>query len=350
MIFPFSYYLLTAPYTLAWLCITGFHKKKQVVFYCAGYLDYVIFENIREYLPNIKIVAKNRKVKAELKQYGIKSVLWPVFPDVVIMARHAFHKFPSNKIIKIGLRHGAYHFKQFIRAEKYNAFDLFLFTSEHELKEAEEFGITCGQSGGFPKLDSFWLEGVEEKLENLKKRLNFDTKKPNILFSATWENSGLSAIDKWFDKLNDLTDEFNVMVTIHPFCSDTYAEKIKNTPGVHFIEDAKNYLYLKLADLMVGDTSSIIAEFCTLDKPIITFEVKGVKRLTPEIITLIKEVSYPINDFTELKSTIKYALANPYEKSFQRQKYNKIMFEDLNVKHGKIAADKINTVLERVIN
>ena len=141
MLFPFSYYLLTAPYTLVWLMLTSLRKKKQVVFYCDGYLDYVIFENVREFLPEMKIVAKNKKIKKELEVHGIKSILWPVFPDVVIMTRHAFHKFPSNKIIKLGINHGAYHFKQFIKAEKYNVFDLFLFTSEHEVKEAEEFGI-----------------------------------------------------------------------------------------------------------------------------------------------------------------------------------------------------------------
>ncbi len=350
MTFPFSYYLLTAPYTLVWQLVTLFRKKKQVVFYSDCYLDYVIFENVREYLPQMRIVAKNKKVKAELAQHGVDADLWPAFPNVVIMARHAFHKFPSHKIIKLGLNHGAYHFKNFIRAEKYNVFDLFLFTSEYEVKEAEAFGITCGQSGGFPKIDSFWLDGVDKKVEKLKKELKFNNRKPNILFSATWENSGMSAIDKWFDKLGELTDDFNVMVTLHPFCNKTYSDTIRNTPGVHFIEDTKNYLYLKLADLMVGDTSSIIAEFCTLDKPMVTFKVKESRRLMPDIVKLIEEVSYPIDEYNELKTSIKYALSNPYEKSYQRQKYNKIMFEDLNVKHGKIAAAKIQKILDQVLN
>lgn len=350
MIFQLSYYLYTIPYTIVWQLLSTFRKKKQVVFYCDCYLDYVIFENIRNYLPKMKIVARNRKVKAELTKYGVNSILWPVFPDIVIMARHTFYRFPSNKITKIGLKHGAYHFKNFIKAEKYNAFDLYLFTSEHEVKEAEEFGITSGQSGGYPKLDSFWLEGVDKKVEKLKKKLDFNNRKPNILFSATWENSGMSAIDKWYDKLDELTDNFNVMVTLHPSCGKKYVEVIKNTQGVHFIEDSKNYLYLKIADLMVSDTSSIIAEFCSLDKPMVTFTVKEAKRLSPEILKLIQAVSYPIDEFSQLKKTIKYVLKNPFEKSYQRQQYNKIMFEDLNVKHGKIAAAKIQSVLDKVMN
>ncbi len=348
MLFPLSYYLLTIPYSAVWQIKRAIRKEKQTIFYCDCALDYVIFENVRSYLPKIDIVAKNKKVQDELKKYGVESILWPVFPDAVIMARHAFHKFPSGRILKLGLNHGAYHFKDFISSKKYNVFDLFLFTSEYEVKEAEERGITCGQSGGYPKLDSFWFNDTEEKVKNLKQNLRFNNGKPNILFSATWENSGMSALGHWYNKLSDLTNDFNVMVTLHPFTGKKYKEIIKETPGIHFIEDAKNYLYLKLADLMVCDTSSIIAEFCSLDKPMVSFSVRESKRLTPNIVRLIKEVTYQIDNYSELRKTIEYALANPFEKSYQRQKYNKIMFDDFDKRHGEKAASKIKVFLDEL--
>ena len=348
MLFPFSYYLLTIPYSAVWHIKSALRKERLTVFYCDCYLDYVIFENVRVHLPEMKIVAKNKEVKKELAEHNVKSILWPVFPDAVIMARHAFHKFPSNRILKLGLNHGAYHFKNFISAKKYNVFDLFLFTSEYEVKEAEAHGITCGQSGGYPKLDSFWFNDTEAKVKDLKNKLYFNNGKPTILFSATWENSGMSALGRWYDKLTDFTDEFNVMVTLHPFVGEKYENIIKETPGVHFIEDAKNYLYLKLADLMICDTSSIIAEFCTLDKPMVSFSVRESKRLTTNIVNLIKDVTYQIDDYKDLKKTIKYALANPFEKTYQRQKYNKIMFDDFDKKHGEKAATKIQALLSEM--
>ena len=349
MIFPFTYYLITIPYTIVWQLLKLFRNKKQLVFYCDCYLDYVIFENVRDHLPEMKVVAKNKQVKDELSDHGIDSILWPVFPDAVIMTRHAFHKFPSKRIVKIGINHGAYHFKQFIRAEKFNAFSLFLFTSEYEVNEAKEFGIKCAQSGGYPKLDPLWFPDTDKKVEELRTKINFNNGKPNILFTATWESSGMTAVDKWYDRLNELTDEFNVMVTLHPFLDKKYFSAIKSTPGIVFIDNPKNYLYLKLADLMVGDTSSIIAEFCTLDKPMVTFSVKESRRLTPNIVKLIKEVSYQIDDYSELRSAIRHALANPEEKSPLRQKYNKIMFDDLDGNHSKKAALKITKVLDEVM-
>ncbi len=340
MTFPLSYYILTIPYTLIWKALTIFRRQKSIHFYCDGYLDYVIFENVRPHLPEIKIVAKNKAVQKELLNYGIESTLWPTFPDVVIMTRHAFHKFPSKRIKKLAINHGAYHFKNFIKAKKYNAFDLFLFTSEYEVQEAKDFGINCAHSGGFPKLDSFWFADTDDQVKDLKNKLKFNNGKANILFTATWDGSEMSAVHKWHDKLAELTNDYNIMVSLHPFTSTDYVSRIKKTKGVFFIEDPKNYLYLKLADIMIADTSSIIAEFCALDKPMITFSVKESKRLTPHITELIKEVSYQIDEFSDLQKTIEYALKNPQEKSLQRQKYNKIMFDELDGQHGKKAASK----------
>lgn len=347
MIFPLSYYLLTIPYTFVWTVLRFFRKEKQIHFYCDCYLDYVIFENVRTHLPELTIIAKNKQVKNELSSHGITSKVWPSFPDTLIMTRHAFHKFPCRKIVKLGLNHGAYHFKDFIRAEKFNVFDTFLFTSEYEVQEAREFGITSAQSGGFPKLDSFWFADTDQKVEELKNKLNFNNNKPNILFTATWDGSGMSAVHKWYDKLEELTDDFNIMVSLHSFTNKTYVSTIKNTKGVIFIENPKNYLYLKLADIMIGDTSSIIAEYCTLDKPMITFSVKESKRLTANIVKLIREVSYQINDYSDLKDKIRHALSHPDEKSEIRKKYTEIMFDKLNGKHSKKAASKFLEVLNK---
>ncbi len=348
MKFTLSYYLLKYPYTLWWKTLRLFNKPQKIAFYCDHYLDYIIFENVRKHLPDVQIVAKNKKIQHELSQNGIKAVLWPSFPDAVIMTRHAFHKFPCNKIINIGINHGAYHFKKFISAEKYNEFDLFLFTSEYEVKEAHEFGIKCAQSGGYPKLDPLWQDDIERDTYNLRKEIDFDNGKPTLLFSATWDRSGMSAVDQWYDKLSDFTDDFNVMVTLHPFTSNKYSSKIKNTEGIIFIEDPKNYLHLNLADIMIGDTSSILAEFCTLDKPIVTFSVQDSKRLSPEIVHLIQNVSHQVDHYSELKDMINYALENSLEKSNQRQKYNQIMFDQLDGNHSIKAAKKILKVLKKM--
>lgn len=341
----FSELLIKIPYKIISLFNNKILNKKEVCFYADSALDYVIFKNIHKHIPGIKIVSKNRKVQSELMEQGVSSDLYPVFPYVLLMARHSLHKFPDNSIIKIGMRHGAYHFKEFINPEKYNAFDLFLLTSQSEVMQARETGINSAVSGGFPKIDDLFDEKYIIKAEHFKKK-TFNNNKPVLLFTATWENSGLSAVDKWYDKLDLLTEKYNLMITLHPWVSDKKQEIIKNTKNVYFIKDRNTAHYLLAADIMIADTSSIIAEFNSLDKPVITFRISKKGRLPQEIIDMLEEMTYRIDNFFELEKMIRIALEKPDELSSARVKYNKIMFHQPFGNHGGFAAEIISDFLK----
>ena len=148
----FSEILYKIPYSIGWRLANSRNYSFPIVFYCSDYIDYVIGSPILKHLPEITIAARNKEVQEDLAEKGISSIILPAFPSLVIMARHAFHKFPSKKVKKIGIRHGAYNFKGFIDSKKYNRFDLFLFTSEAENKEAYDFGINVGKQLDFLKL------------------------------------------------------------------------------------------------------------------------------------------------------------------------------------------------------
>jgi len=305
----FSQYIVYLPYKIIWNFFKFTHKQPEVVFYCADYLDYLIFEPIQKYLPAIPIVAKNKKIQQELKKNGIKSTVLPSFPKVVIMARHSLHKFPEKKIIKIGMRHGAYHFKEFINPKKYNAFDLFLFTSEMEVEKANKLGIKCGKAVGFPKIDPLFNNFYTIKmLDKFKEKIRIKREKPILLFTATWNKSEMSAIDKWYRKLGRLTKYYNIIVSVHPWTNEHYKSVIRKTESVYLIEEKNVLPYLLIADLMISDTSSIIAEFCALDKPIITFRVPDTDRTSPEIKEMISEISLQIDSFNELFLAIEKSL------------------------------------------
>jgi len=338
--------IIKIPYKIIWNTLKMFNKNEDVVFFCADYLDYIIFEEIHKHLPDITIVSKNRKIKKELEANGINSILWPVFPKVVIMARHSFHFFPEHKITKIGQRHGVYHFKKFISSKKYNRFDLYLFTSDTEVEEAKSLGIECGTSGGFPKIDQMFKSGNNEFITKTKKDLGIDNR-PVIMFSSTWDKSNASAIDRWYNKLHLLTEKYNVLVTLHPWVSNGYKETIKNTKDITLIEDKRTLKYLLISDVFIGDTSSIIAEFCALDRPIITFKVAEANtRLDPTIIDMLEKISIRIDSFDQIEKAIESSLENPIERTEQRKKYNNIMFDELDGAHGKKSADKIINFLK----
>lgn len=322
-----------------------FKQTPEVVFYCADYLDYIIWKPIRKYFPEIPIIAKNKAVQNELAKYNIQSALWPEYPKAVIMARHALHKFPCDSIVKIGMRHGPYHFKKFIGKEKYNAFDLFLLTSTDEVECAKRIGITSAQGPGFPKIDPMFDGTIsEEEIKNLRKDCGFD-ERPVIMFSATWEESGMSAVRKWYDKLEVLAKDYNILVTVHPWTNEEIKSKIRETEGVCFIEDKNILPYLMLSDLLIGDTSSIIAEFSALNKPIITFEVNSAKRLEMKIVKMLEEISERVKSFDELSEVIKDSLVNSDKRASARERYNAIMFDELDGKAGKRASEAIKAIL-----
>ena len=335
----FSELLLKIPYSIAWRLINSAPYSFPVVFYCTDYLDYLVFEPIKRHLPEMTIVSKNRRVQNILFDKGISSILYPAYPKVVIMARHSLHMFPSKKILKIGMRHGPYNFKSFIDSKKYNIFDLFLFTSETELQNAINHGIKNGVAAGYPKIDDLHNgKHSIESIDELRKSLQFDNEKKVILFSATWNKSGLSALEQWYDKLDALREHYNILVTIHPFSEQKYADAIRNTAGIYFIENENLNRYLLLADLLISDTSSIIGEYCSLDKPIITFKIKETGRLNPDIVNALERISFRVDDFNDLVKTLPKALENSMEQSRDRKLFNNTLFSNLDGNAGKKSA------------
>lgn len=342
----FSQYVIQIPYRSIWHILRKFRKNPKVIFYCADVLDYVVFEPVQKHLPLIPVVAKNKRVQHELKRHHIVSSVWPAFPQAVIMARHALHKFPESSMIKIGLRHGAYHFKRLIKAKKYNAFDLYLMTSKREVEVAEKMGIHGAKATGFPKLDpAFDGTYSAKRLDALRKKIISDPQKPILIFTSTWDQSGMSAIAEWVARLGELTGRYNILVTVHPWTSKHFVDVIKQTPGVYFISDKNVLPYLMLADMMIADTSSIIAEFCALNKPIITFNVPERNRSTPEVRKIIADMSIRIDRFEDLDHAIEQCLEKPDEKSEQRRRANEIFFLKLDGKAGERAATEIETLL-----
>jgi len=337
-----SQYLIYLPYRAAWRISRFFRSKRSIHFYCAGYVDYVVIKSVIKHFPQAKIAAKNKNVQAELKQYGIESIVYPTFPNILVMPRHTARKYPEKKMIKIGLRHGAYHFKDFVKAARYHAFNVYFVTSQKEVELARLKGITNTAGIGFPKLDAaFDGSWDEQALARIRNGLNLDSSKPVVIFTATWDRSGMSAIDKWVDRLNEITDDYNVLVTVHHWTGLEYQEKIENTPGISFIKDKDILPYLMTADVMIADMSSIIAEFCALDKPIITFRVPDRKRTAEEIKNMLDEISIRIDTFDKLKKALSKAVKSPAELSAKRQHYNTIMFDQLDGNAGLRAADYI---------
>ena len=344
-----SYYLLKIPYTVIWEVRELLNLNKDVMLYCANALDYQIFTPVQKHLPPLKVIAKDKKAQQELAAIGVKSKVYPVFPKGVIMCRQAGYKFPASRMKKVGMRHGAYTFKPFANTKGYNLLDHFYMTSSREVERAEAVGITCARAVGFPKLDPMFDGSVDDsQLQTLAQNAGLDDNKPTLLFTATWNDSGVSAISHWYDKLAGLTADYNILVTVHPWTKDEIKQTIKNTPQVFFIDTADIVPYIQLADVCIGDTSSVLAECCALEKDMVTFAVDDGKRTVQEVKQLIKEFSIQIDSFDQLQDAIKQALTRPQHLAQARDKANKIMFDQLDGKAGLRAANYLKELFPQL--
>ncbi len=342
-----SKYIIYYPYLTAWFTSKLFRKKKVIDFYCGNIVDYICFKKVLAHYPEMRVIAKNRNVQKNLAEYGVKAKLYPSYPDIVVMCRHSARKYPGSGIIKIGLRHGPYHFKDFINSRYYNEFNNYLFTSEYENEIATRKGINNGIGVGYPKIDDAFDGSIrKDDLDNLRRKINIDNSKATIIFTATWNKTTYSAVNLWYNRLDELKDKYNILVTVHDWTTSDVVARIKETKGIYFINDKEVLPYLMIADLLIGDISSIIAEFCALDKAIITFRVKEGKRISQEITQMLEEMTYRIDSFEELSSTIEEALQDNGQKHRPaRRRNNDKFFGKLD---GK-AHERVKKIIDRYL-
>lgn len=337
-----GYYLLKWPYTGLWKWAQLLNSPRPVVVYATTPLDIVVLKPVLRHLPLIPILPRNRKTKSYANRLGFPCISHPAFPRVVLMARHSAHLFSCPEIIRIGFRHGPYCFKAFAKSEYYNLFHLFFMTSEKEVEKARACGILTGKAIGFPKLDpAFDGTWNEETLLPYRNSLGLTGDKPTVIFTSTWDRSGMSAIDQWISFLPQIAKTYHVLITVHPWMSSRYVKVLRKMPGIHFIEDPDILPYLLVSDCLVGDMSSIIAEFCALDKPMVTFRVPRGSRVLPEIEAMLEEISVRIDRSSELFKAIEVCLENPNAQREFRQKAIATIFGSLDGKAGLRAAEII---------
>jgi CDP-glycerol glycerophosphotransferase (TagB/SpsB family) len=267
------------------------------------------------------------------------------------MARHAPYKFSVQQILKIGFDHGLYQFKRWTSPENYNRFNRYFVSSPEQVKSAKTLGITTTKAIGYPKLDNAFNGTYnEEFLNKIKTELKLDSNKRTIIFTSTWDVDGLSALDRWIDRVEELTDKYNVLITVHTWTDKNKIDKLKSIKNAFYLDKFDVTTYLMISDVFIGDYNSLIGEACALNKPIITFKVPESKRAITEVREMISNISIQINTFDKIGAAIEESLDNPRAKETQRKEANEIMYLALDGKAGKRAAEEIKTLIKEIKN
>ncbi len=341
-------YIFFLPYKIIWNILNFFSKRQETVFYCEDPLDYHMFLPIQKHLSiPIIYVARKKKSKTFFRERNIPFKSFPAFPAAVIMARHAAFRFPAKKVVKIGFDHGLYQFKRWTATKYYNRFDVYLVSSPHQEELARQRGIRTTKAVGYPKLDKAFDGTISaEDLRKLSEQLNLNPDKETILFSSTWDVDGLSALNRWIDKAQTLTDEFNVLLTVHTWTKFHLVDKLKKIKGAVFLQEQDITPHLMLCDYFVGDYNSLIGEACALDKKIITFRVPQSPRAISEVRKMIAELSYQIDEFEEIYQAIEFYRRLPQARAEERRRANEIMFLTLDGQAGQRAAEIISNMIQ----
>lgn len=344
-----SYYFQKPLYCLAWHFLRAVGKTGTCILYCDDAFDAQLFVNVQRHLRPVAVVAKNRTVREALAAQGIQSTTLPAFPECVIMFRNMAWKFPCRKIIKIGFEHGAYNFKRFSKAHYYNLFNVFFMTSTHDVRRAEKRGITTAVAIGYPKIDSLFNGSLTDAyLKELASSIGLKPERKTLLFSATWDDSGMSAVHLWYDRLSELSDRFNIMVTLHPWVSEQFRCVVQATPGIFIIKEYNLLPYIQLSDVCISDTTSLIAEFCLLRKPTVTFRLPPTPRTMPDVIEMIEKISVRIDSFEELTHAVDQISEFPEALTKNQTAAVERFFDTPDGKAGQMAADRIIGLMPRL--
>lgn len=173
-----------------------------------------------------------------------------------------FHGLPSTKAKKNGQ---LYHY--IIR----EMFDLYCTQGPSSTAKfqtlAKEYGSFNVEETGWCKLDP--LFPVEREENSLKKK--------SIFFASTF-SPRFSKAKILYPLIFEMMQkyDFDWYITLHPKMASEIVNMYKsiNLPNVHFVESTELIESFKKSDLMLCDTSSIIYEFLTQLKPVVTFQTE----------------------------------------------------------------------------
>jgi hypothetical protein len=171
--------------------------------------------------------------------------------------------------LKVQVFHGLNEDKRGKDCPERGLFDLYCTTDSgrtQTLRLLEE------QRSYFQVRETGWLK-LDTILNFKSDHINYQ--RPQILYASTF-TPRLSSAEILFPEISRLasTDSYQWLVTLHPKMAPETDAKYRSLEGdnLQFFNSDRVVELLHRADIMVCDNSSILQEFLTLKKPVVTFD------------------------------------------------------------------------------
>jgi len=263
----------------------------------------------------------------EIKNYNPDAVFVPgnVVPSFIPGLKITlFHGLPSNKFTKKGEQ---YHF--IIRG----MFDLYCTygpSSTIKFKELEKkYGHFIVKETGWPKLDPFFRPTSQNNKKAQK----------TIFFASTFSNR-FSKANELYPFIKEMIKkyDFRWYITLHPKMNKDIVgkyQKLEND-NVAFLDSTNlNEAFIN-SNLMLCDTSSIMYEFLTILKPVVTFQTQ---KEEPCFINT--------NNIEQLESLIIDRLSNPTKNRSTIQACANHIHPYRDGKSSKRVLDAVEEILDK---
>lgn len=254
------------------------HEAKWFLF--EDNIDYSLVDSEEKQLQSIE----------EVIDYNPDAVFVPgnVVPSFIPGLKvEVFHGLPGNKTTRKGQ---IYHY--IIRG----MFDLYCTQGPESTKKfqalSEEYGYFNVAETGWCKLDP--LFPIEKKEKSSQK---------TVLFASTF-SPRFSKARELYPMLLEMMQkhDINWYITLHPIMAKDIVELYKSIDleNVTFIEPTQLIEHFKKSDMMLCDTSSIVYEFLSQIKPVVTYQtqkqephimdVKDIDKLEEKILNVLDDL------------------------------------------------------------
>lgn len=224
------------------------------------------------------------------------------------------HDSPLKRIKKLGwngkyiyVEHGLGPMKYYTYKYKFfHEADLLFYPGEVFKRKMETINpdFKNGLLGGYPKMDELYHMKINKSA--LCQKYNLNPSKPIILFAPSW--GGKYSKNCGINNLKYLNNIENIIAIPHP-------ADYKIARKMNAIIPQKNdgiSKFLHLSDIIVSDISSVLAEACLIDKPVIQIELTTYPGCFPEIDKRVEE-PWISKEILELETNTTNRIARPFK-------------------------------------
>jgi len=178
---------------------------------------------------------------------------------------------------------------------------------------------------GFPKSDALYQKRFDRG--DVLSKLNLPNR-TTILITSHWQKQGILRYlsDGPLRKLALAFPDYNIIQTGHPWLwqnnhnipeewrkdlLNQFEELGRRYGNVRFVQTSNVETLLCAADLLVGDSSSVMTTYSLMDRPIVFFDNPSYQFATPELKQIFMNASHPFSRMGDLVCAAREALSNP---------------------------------------